>query len=267
MGIYRTSGDFIDMPPREFRNIVRRGEWAGDTVNACRGYAMVNLAIVSQDVAADFLLFCTRNPQPCPVVDVTDPGSPVPKFLAPDADLRTDLPRYHVQKKGQIIDKPTDIKDYWRDDLVAFLLGCSGSFEWILQSANLEYRTIGAYNTSIPCEPAGLFSGRMVVTCRLFASSHDAIRAIQITSRHPHMHGSPVHIGDPDAIGIDNLYKPEYGPIENVAPQRPNEIALFWGCGLTPELIAREAKLPFMITHAPAHMFVTDKLSEELAIL
>lgn len=268
MESYRSSKGFINLEPKAFRAIVRGGDWTGDTINACRGYAMVNLAIVPKESAFDFFLFCNRNPRPCPVVDVTDPGSPHPQFLAPEADLRTDLPKYRVIKNGEIVDEPIDILDYWRDDLVAFLLGCSGSFEWALQAANLtnRYRITGAYATNIQCNPAGPFSGRMVVTGRLFADTQAATRAIQITSRHPHMHGPPVHIGDPVSIGIKDLCKPDYGPGGEVAPPKPNEIALFWGCGVTPELVAVEAKLPFMITHFPAHMFVTDKLTEELAV-
>jgi len=255
------------MTPGEFRGIVRRGEYTGPTVEVCRGYAMANLAIVPKEYAFDFLLFCNRNPRPCPVLDVTDQGSPHPPLLAPEADLRTDLPKYRVYRDGQLIAEPTDVTDYWRDDLVAFLLGCSGSFDWILQAANIRYRVIGVYTTNIRCHPAGLFHGPMVVTCRLIKGAHDAVRAIQISSRHLMMHGPPVHIGDPAAIGIKDIYQPEAFFHKPIAPQAPDEIAMFWGCGVTPQAVAIEAKLPFMITHCPTHMFITDRLSEELAVI
>ena len=254
--------------PKEFRSIVRKDEWTASTYGVCRGYTKANLAIVPKEYAFDFLLFCHRNPQPCPVLDVTEPGSPHPPLVAPDADLRTDLPRYRVHKDGHCIDEPTDIKDYWRDDLVAFLIGCSGTFDWALQASNIHYRNIGAYTTSIRCIPAGPFRGNIVVTCRLFESAHDAVRAIQISSRYLLFHGAPVHMGDPAAIGIKDLSQPDREFFsEQIAPQRPGEVAMFWGCGATLQHVAVEANLPLMITHYPMRMFITDKLSEELATM
>ena len=255
------------MAPKEFRAIVRRGEYTGLTVGVCRGYAMANLAIIPKKYAFDFLLFCNRNPRPCPVLDVTDPGSPHPPLLAPEADLRTDLARYRVYKDGELVSEPTEITEFWRDDLVAFLLGCGGSFDWILQAANIHYRLIGIYKTSMRCHLAGRFNGPMVVSCRLIKGSLDAIRAIQTSSRHIMMHGPLVHIGDPLTIGIKDLYKPDVFFHKPIISQASDEIAMFWGCGVTPQAIAVEAKLPLMITHYPFHMFVTDRLSEELALI
>lgn len=262
-----TANELSSMIAKEFRAIVRKGEWTGPTPEVCRGYAQANLAVVPKDHAFDFLLFCNRNPRPCPVIDVTDPGSPHPLFAAPEADLRTDLPRYSVYNNGQLVAEPTDISEYWQNDLVAFLLGCSGSFDWSLQAANIRYRLIGAYTTSIQCIPAGPFHGPMAVTCRLIKGTRDVVRTIQISSRHLTMHGPPIHIGDPATIGIKNLYEPEVFFSKDIAPQEPDEIAMFWGCGITPQVVAQEARLPLMITHYPAHMFITDWLSEELAVI
>jgi len=257
----------LEMSPREFRSLVRRGEWTEPNLTVCQGYAMANLAVVPQEYAFDFLLFCLRNSQPCGIIDVTEPGDPHPRFAAPEADLRTDLPRYRVFKDGECIDEPTDVVKYWRDDLVAFLIGCSGSFDWALQAANVKFRLIGAYESSIQCVPAGRFHGPMVISCRLVKNGHDAVRAVQISSRMRTTHGPPVHIGNPDYVGIRDLYHPDFYPFEPGAPQKPDEIAMFWGCGITPQTVAIESKVPFMITHKGGHMFYTDRLSEELAIL
>ncbi len=260
------------MSPKEYRSILRRNAWSGVTSTEpwpCAGYAQTNLAIVPEEYASEFLLFCNRNPRPCPVLDVTDPGDPHPKFLDPEADLRTDLPKYRVFKDGEITDEPTDIIKYWRDDLVSFLLGCSCTFVQALKAANVPFRRYGAYPTKIPCTPAGRFHGHLVVSVRAFYNSHDAVRAIQISSRHLLFHGPPVHIGDPADIGIENLGKPDsFNPNRPVVePPKTGEIVMCWGCGVTPQMVAMESKIPFMITHRVAHMFIADRLIEELAIL
>jgi uncharacterized protein YcsI (UPF0317 family) len=259
--------EIADMSPKEFRAIVRRGEWTTPTLLAARGYTQANMAIVPQEMAFEFLLFCNRNPGPCPVIDVTEPGDPHPRFMAPEADLRTDLPKYRVYENGKLIAEPLDVKDYWRDDLVAFLIGCSASFDWSMRAANVPFRLIGAYSSTIPCIPAGRFHGPMVVSCRLVKGGHAAVRATQICSRLVAVHGPPVHYGDPSIIGVKDLYRPDMFSTGNIAPQERDEIIMFWGCGITPQTVAMEAKPSFMITHCPGHMFVTDKLVEEMSIL
>jgi len=263
-GMDLSSEQLAAMRPSEFRSLVRKQQWKTHTADGiCRGYLQANLAIVPQDIAYDFLLFCLRNPGPCPVIDVTEVGNPCPdEAVARGADLRTDVPRYCIYRNGVLVDEPYDISSYWRDDFVAFLLGCSLSFDWLLKEAGVQYRMTGAYVSSIRCKSAGLFSGPMVVSCRLMKSSHDAVRAVQISSRIPAAHGAPVHIGDPAAIGIADLCQ----PLEKweVAPQKPGEVAMFWACGITPQLAAMEAKLPVMISHRLAHMFVTDIPCAEL---
>lgn len=255
--------------PRDARAIFRRGEYTQQTSGVCPGYAQANLAIVPQSVAFDFLLFCQRNPKPCPVLEVLDPGDPRIKITARDADIRTDLPRYRVFVNGQVVDEPTDVKKWWRDDLVAFLLGCSHSFEDALVKASvpvwhLECDCPGAaYKTSIDCVPAGVFHGPLVVSVRPMPPEK-AVRAVQVTSRYPFVHGAPVHIGDPALIGIKELSKPDYGTSPRV---RLGEIPVFWGCGITPQAVAIAARVPFMITHYPTAMFITDIPSEQMAVL
>jgi uncharacterized protein YcsI (UPF0317 family) len=200
------------------------------------------------------------------VVDVTDPGSPHPKLVAPEADLRTDLPRYRVFIAGKLVDEPTEITTYWQDDFVAFLIGAATSFFWALQAANLDFRLLGDYYSSIACISAGPFEGPMVISGWAFKSSHDAVRAIQISSRHLASHGPPIHIGDPARLGIRDITKPEV-PIDPVPAPGPDEILLWWGCGVTPQTVALAAKLPIFITHKGGHTLINDLQVEETANL
>jgi uncharacterized protein YcsI (UPF0317 family) len=272
MGKY-SKEQLMAMKPREYRSIIRRGELTDiasmGLLWPCYGFAQANLAIVPSEYAYEFLMFCSRNPRPLPVLDTTDPGEPYPKLMAPDADLRTDLLRYRVFMEGEIIDEPTDITKYWRDDLVAFLLGCSRSFTQVLKQANVSWRRYGGHRTTIPCTPFGHFHGPMVVTPRAFYSSRDAVRAIQISSRHPLMHGPPIYIGAPVDIGIENIGEPDpfWRNRTPAVPPKPGEIVMYWGCGTAAGTVAVESKIPLMITHSPGDMFITDRLVEELAVL
>jgi len=265
-----SEADMLEMTPKEFRGLVRTGEWNGHSLNKCRGYAVTDMVIIPKEYAYDYLVFSHRNPETISIVDMTEPGSPHPKRVAPDADLRTDLPRYIVYKDGRIIDEPTDIKKYWRDDLVCFLTSCSGSFYWALEAANVQYQRNGVFSTNIPCKPSGPFHGNMAVSCRLFKTSRDAVRAIQISSRHFLMHGPPIHIGDPAVIGIKGLTKPDLIAYPSLATHRlptEGEVAMFWACGATNRVVALEAKLPLMIVDYHLSVFITDKLAEELVVL
>ena len=216
----------------ELRALARAGQWAGPTAGVAPGHAQANLVILPRAFAFDFFLFCQRNPKPCPVLDVTDPGNPEPARVAPGADLRTDLPRYRVHRPGVAAVETTDITDLWKPDSVGFLLGCSFTFDHALAAAGIvprhmeEGRNVPMYRTSVPPVPAGPFSGPLVVSMRPMKAS-DAIRAIQITSRFPSVHGAPVHLGDPALIGIRDLAQPDYGdPVEVM----PDEIPVFWAC-------------------------------------
>ncbi len=246
--------------PGDWRREIRAGRWRRPTAGLVPGYVQANLVIVPQAHAGDFRLFCGRNPGPCPLLDVTAPGDPVPRAAAPDADLRTDLPLYRVYRQGEFAEERPDLLGIWREDLVAFLLGCSFTFEEALQRAGLPMRhiqrgsNVSMYVTSRMCEPAGPFAGPMVVSMRPFAPA-DVPRVMDITARYPFAHGAPVHAGEPAALGIRDLARPDYG---DPLPIEPGEVPVFWACGVTPQAVAARARLPLMITHAPGHMFLTD---------
>jgi uncharacterized protein YcsI (UPF0317 family) len=253
-------------PPRtttdgaSVRRLARSGQLTGVTAGLAPGYAQANLVVVPRSVAFDFLLFCHRNPKPCPLLDVTDPGNPEPARAAPGSDVRTDCPRYRVYRHGELIDEPTDLFAWWRDDLVSFLLGCSFTFEAALLAAGLPVRhletgsNVPMYRTSIACQPAGVFRGPLVVSMRPMTPAQ-AAEATRICTGFPNSHGTPVQVGDPAAIGISDLHLPDFGdPVEI----RPGEIPVFWACGVTPQAVAMQARPPLLLTHAPGHMFVTD---------
>ncbi|MGY1744335.1 putative hydro-lyase [Blastococcus sp. SYSU D00695] len=244
--------------PAEHRARYRAG-LAVPTSGAAPGFTQANLVVLPRDWAWDMLLFAQRNPRPVPVLEVTDPGSPRSE-LAPGADLRTDLPRYRVWRDGELVAEPTDVRDVWREDLVAFLIGCSFSFERALLDAgvpvrNLEQgRNVSMYRTSVACRPAGRLSGPLVVSMRPVPAALVAT-AVQVTARMPQVHGAPVHVGDPAALGIADLAAPDHGdPVE----AQPGDVPVFWACGVTPQAAVLASRPPLAITHAPGHMFVTD---------
>lgn len=257
------------MTPSQVREVIRNGGFDKPTAGAAPGYAQANLVILKKELAYDFLLFCQRNPKPCPVLEVTDVGSFEARLTAPGSDLRKDLPRYRVFEHGKLVDEPTDISRYWRDDFVSFLLGCSFSFESALMEAGLEVRhitddcNVPMYVTNIECQSAGVFSGPTVVSMRPYTPG-DAIKAVQITSRYPAVHGSPIHLGDPHAIGIKDINSPEFGDAVRILP---GEMPIFWACGVTPQAAIMRVKPDLVITHSPGHMFVTDLRDRDLAVI
>jgi len=269
MQIGLTFDEMAAMKPKDLRSVIRRGEIGASNLLFSRGYAQANLAIVPREFAFDFLLYCVRNPRPCPLLEVLEPGSPHPTKLASEADIRTDIVQYRMFKDGVLVDEPSNIVSYWRDDLVSFLLGCSDSFDWSLRAANIRVHLFGVYTTNIACVPAAPFAGPMVVTCRLAKDSYHAVRCVQVTSRHPLSHGAPVHIGDPSTIGIVDLQHPDvtFAPYGVDPPYvERGEIPIFHACGVTPQTAAAGARLPIMITHKAGNMFMTDLLTEELAV-
>ncbi len=247
----------------------RNAGFIGQTSGLADGFAQANLVVLPADVAGDFREFCRRNPKPCPLLDVTDAGDPRPARLAEGADLRTDLPRYRVWKNGEIVEEVTDLLGLWRADFVSFLIGCSFTFESALLRAGLSVRhiergvNVPMYRTNRPCESAGVFRGPLVVSMRPYKPA-DAIRAVQITSRYPAVHGAPVHIGLPDDLGILDLGRPDYG---DAVPVAADELPVFWACGVTPQAVLAAARLPLAITHSPGCMFVTDVRDEALTVL
>jgi uncharacterized protein YcsI (UPF0317 family) len=249
------------------RQAIRRGEFTGHTSGVARDHVQGNVVILPQAWATDFLRFCQANRKPCPLLAVGEPGRPELPTLGADIDIRSDVPRYRVWQRGELVDEPTDITVLWRDDLVSFVIGCSFSFEQALMDAGLKLRhveqgrNVAMYRSNIATQTAGPFGGPMVVSMRPLKAA-DAIRAIQITSRFPDVHGAPVHIGDPALIGITDLSKPHYGDAVDVLP---DELPVFWACGVTPQAALAQARPEFCITHAPGAMLITDKLNHELA--
>lgn len=249
------------------RSRMRSGALSGHTSGLADDLVQANLVILPQRDAADFLLYCQRNPRPCPLLAVGNPGDPDLPGLGAGIDLRTDLPRYRVWREGELVDSPTDVRALWRDDFVAFAIGCSFSFEQALMTEGIRLRhveqgrNVAMYRTDIATEPAGRFAGPLVVSMRPLLA-RDAIRAVQITSRYPAVHGAPVHLGDPRQIGIEALDAPDYGDAVEV---REGELPVFWACGVTPQAAVARARPEICITHAPGAMLVTDLLNLQLA--
>ena len=259
----------LPQTPRDAWEKIRSGAWRGVTSGVAPGFVQANLAILPRELAFDFLLFCQRNPRPCPLLEVIEAGQVEPALTAPGADIRTDIPGYRVYENGQLTGEVDSLLGLWRDDLVSFLLGCSFSFEAALADAGIPLRhqemhcNVPMYLTNIATNPAGAFSGPMVVSMR--PVPHDKIvRAVQVTSRFPATHGAPLHIGDPSVIGIRDLSRPDFGdPVEI----RPGEEPVFWACGVTPQAVALNSRPSLMITHAPGYMFVTGQRDADYAVL
>ena len=216
--------------------------------------------ILPRELAYDFLLFAQRNPKSCPILEVSDTGSRYLKEIAPGADIARDIPRYRIYEHGVMTGEYTDVSDFWRDDLVSFLIGCSFSFEGELMEADVsvrhieEGRNVPMYITNIPCQPAGVFQGSMVVSMRPLPYDQ-IVKSVLVTGSMPKVHGAPVHIGEPAAIGIRDIHRPDFGDSVTI---RPGEVPVFWPCGVTPQAVLMASKPAFAITHAPGHMLVTD---------
>jgi uncharacterized protein YcsI (UPF0317 family) len=250
-------------PAQRARLEIREKRHTGSTRGLAHGYVVCNLAVVPQALAFEFLLYCQRNARACPVLEVCDPGSAEPKQLAPGADLRTDLPRYAVYRDGERQPDVTDLRALWREDFVAFLIGSGITFDGALERAGVPTdRDRWVLNSKIPTVPAGRFRGDMVVTMR-WLTPEQAIVATQVSSRFPHNHGAPIHVGDPAAIGAD-LAQPLFG---GPVPELPRDrVPVFWACGVTPQQAALEARLELFIAHAPAHGFITDLEADRFCI-
>eukprot|EP00347_Sterkiella_histriomuscorum_P015119 403358247 len=259
-----------NLTPFEFRLLCREQKHTGPTTNYCDNYVQANLVIMPQKYAEDFQNFCELNPKPCPLLEMTESGEVhANKFCQSGLDIRSDLPRYKVYRNGEFIEERLDIKDLWQNDFVCFLIGCSFSFESALQQAGLsirhieEHKNVPMYKTNIPCKPAGIFHGNMVVSMRPFKPDQAQL-AYEVTSNFPRVHGAPVYSGNDyfNALGISDISKPDYGDSITI---HEDEVPVFWACGVTPQNVITQAKeIPILITHAPGHMLITDILNDEL---
>ncbi len=264
------SGDNLrGLTGREARAHIRSGGFAGPTTGMAAGFVQANLVIVPERFALDFLRFCQLNPKPCPLLGVGEPGDPALPAVGEGIDIRTDVPRYRVFRDGAFGETVENVSAIWRDDLVTFALGCSFSFEHALVDYGLTLkhsaldRNVAMYRTSLETVPSGPFGGPLVVSMRPFRGG-DAVRAVQISTRYPMAHGAPVHLGAPQAIGIADLARPDFG---DAVPVEDDEIPVFWACGVTPQAALERAGLAFAITHDPGHMLVTDIRNEDIALL
>ncbi len=270
MNPYQKAREQLAQIPRSLRHKIRDGEITGPTSGLAPGFVQCNIVILPEQYAAEFLGFCQRNPKPCPLLATSPhPGDPSLPGLSGDIDIRFDVPRYRCWENGELTGELMSLQDVWQDDFVTFALGCSFSFEEPLMDAGIEIRNITEcanvpmYRTHIPCAASGPFKGDMVVSMRPMLPA-DAIRAIQICSRFPAVHGAPIHFGDPGMIGIKCLETPDFGDPVSI---NPGEVPVFWACGVTPQVALESARLPLAYTHSPGHMLITDKPNAELAIL
>lgn len=268
MGLARAA--LAAVPAGTVRHAIREGRWRGTTHDMARGHVQANLAILPASHALDFLRFCLRNPKPCPLLDVTDTGNPEPSRVAPGADLRSDLSRYIVYRDGRKSEEVSDLRALWRPDHVGFVMGCSLSFDAALTDDGIDpgllrrgdgvkQAHIPVFTSNIPCVPAGPFQGNLVVSLKP-VPRHLVDRVRAVTERYPLAHGGPVHVGDPAAIGVDPSRAEWTEPCE----LGPDDVPMFWGCGVTPQAVALAARIPEMITHAVGHMFITDLTLEDI---
>ena len=247
-------------PLSDIRAAIRTGRYVSHTAGLGGGYLQANLAIMPEAYALDFMRFCQRNPKPCPLTGVSDTGNPMMATMGRDIDIRTDVPAYNVYRQGRLDGSVDDLMSLWQDDFVVFALGCSFTFEHALERHGIPLwhidndHTVPMFRSNIDTVPAGPFSGKMVVSMR--AVARDRIDdAIAISGRYPLAHGTPVFWGDPCDIGIADITVPEWG---DPAPVGPDQVAMFWACGVTPQVAIEAARLPICITHKPGHMLITD---------
>ena len=251
---------YKDKNPLEVRKLIREGKITGQTSGMCDGFAQANLCILPKKYAYDFLLFCQRNPKSCPLLEVSDEGSRFLRTSAQDCDISKDVPKYRIWENGVLKGEYADVSDFWRDDLVTFVIGCSFSFEAPLMQAGIDVRNISEnhnvpmYLTNIDTNPAGIFSGKMVVSMRPIPHEQ-IVKAVTVTAKVPKVHGSPIHIGSPEIIGIKDISKPDFGEPSTI---REGEVPVFWACGVTPQSVVMNSRPDFCITHAPGHMLITD---------
>lgn len=252
--------DYSNMKPLEVRKLIREGKITCQTSGMCLGYAQANLVIVPKDIAYDFLLFTQRNPKSCPLLEVGDVGDKFLKYLGKDINIAKDIPKYRIYKKGELIGEYTDIEKFWREDFVSFLIGCSFSFESELLEVDIPVRhieegcNVPMFKTNINCNEAGIFKGKMVVSMRPIPKDK-IVKSVLVSGSMPKVHGAPIHIGNPEDIGIKDINKPDFGDKVTI---KEGEVPVFWPCGVTPQSVIMNVKPEIVITHSPGHMLITD---------
>ena len=253
--------DFKLFEPAKVRAMIAGGELTIPTAGVCPGYIQANLAILKKEYAEDLKEFARKNPKPCPILEIIEDGTPISKIVAPGSNVTTDIPKYMVYRNGVLVDEPTDVSDLWTDDMVVFLIGCSLTFEAALVRAGIrlkhyeQNKRVPMYDSNIACDGVGKFQGNYVVSMRP-VKRNLVDKAVEITGKMDYAHGAPVHIGDPLAIGIKNVFQPDYGDPLDIAE---DEIPVFWACGVTPQAVARNAKPDLLIAHSPGYMLITDQ--------
>ena len=258
--------DVSKLTPAQARAKFRTSELCLPTAGLCPGYVQGNLVILQRRYAEDFLQFMKQNPKPCPILEVFDQGSPISHKMASGADITTDIPLYRIYKDGELVEEITDVSKHWNDDMAGFLIGCSLTFESRLVEAGIPLKhyelnkRVPMYNTNIACIPSRLFHGNYVVSMRP-VKKELVDTAVRITAPMDYAHGAPIQIGNPAAIGIADVSRPDYGDPLEIGP---DEVPVFWACGVTPQNVAMQARPDLMITHAPGYMFISDIDSKTL---
>ncbi len=248
------------LSPGQVRAEIRAGRYRGHTAQLAPGFLQCNLVVLPADLADDFERFCHMNPKPCPLVWRSERGEPVSNDLGAEIDIRTDVPRYRVFRNGQLVGEPRAIDDLWRDDFCAFALGCSFTFDAIIARSDIllphmaSGSNIAMYRSNIPAKSAGPFKGSYVVSMRP-VPPHLVARVVEISSRYPLAHGAPLHIGDPSEIGVGDIAKPYAGDVPEIGK---DDVLVFWGCGVTPQLVIEACAIPLAITHYPGSMLITN---------
>lgn len=186
---------------------------------------------------------------------------------AKGSDIARDVTRYCIYQHGELAGEVDSIEHYWRDDLVSFLLGSSYSFDSILRYAGVHLRCGETdelppmFITNIETENAGVFHGPLVVSMRAVPRS-ELVKTVRITGLMRETHGAPVHLGSPSYIGIKDIMKPDFGKAVIIGP---DEVPVFWASSVTAQMALINAKIDFVITQAPGHMFVTDIRTTDLS--
>jgi len=256
---------YVHMQPVQARQLIREEIITFPTAGICQGYAQANLVILPPEYSKDFELYAQKNPAPCPILEIIK-GTPQTRIMGKDGNICSDISLYRIYRDGVFTEELSNVSAYWKEGYVGFLIGCSFSFEEALMAAGIPVRhieqgcNVPMFKTNIQTIQAGPFQGPMVCSMRPMTPDQAEL-AYQITEKMPNVHGAPIQIGNPEAIGIYNLMTPDYGDPVGI---RPDEVPVFWPCGVTPQAAVEQAKLPIAITHAPGHMFITDILNNEL---